>query len=145
MYTNDVTRLISTTHNVTDTDNTNGRNTADCAYTTGTGVPRMRTVYYNGFPSRVFQANAIASQAEKRQRTFDKTIDEWKRKVADLQAELDNAHAESRGSAAEVYRLKSQLEEYSDNIEALRRENKNLSGSHVFLLRGTIGRIVSDL
>jgi len=98
-------------------------------------------VYYNGFLLRVFQANAIASQAEKRQRIFDKTVDEWKRKVADLQAELDNAHAESRGSAAEVYRLKSQLEEYSDNIEALRRENKNLSGMHpsrVFLLRGTI-------
>lgn len=75
----------------------------------------------------VERANAIASQAEKRQRIFDKTIDEWKRKVADLQAELDNSHAESRGSAAEVYRLKSQLEEYSDNIEALRRENKNLS------------------
>ena len=74
------------------------------------------------------QANAIANQAEKRQRLFDKTIDEWKRKVADLQSELDNAHAESRGGAAEVYRLKAQLEEYSDNIDALRRENKNLSG-----------------
>lgn len=75
------------------------------------------------------QATAIANQAEKRQRAFDKTVDEWKRKVADLQAELDNAHSECRNSQAQTYTLKSQIEEYSDSIDALRRENKNLSGT----------------
>ena len=74
------------------------------------------------------QAQALASQAEKRQRSFDKVIDEWKRKVADLQAELERSQRDSRAHAAEVYKLRSQLEESNDSTEALRRENKNLTG-----------------
>ena len=76
----------------------------------------------------LLQCSAISSQAEKRQRAFDKVVDEWKRKVADLQAELEKSGKESRGNATEVYRLKAQLEETHDTIEAVRRENKNLSG-----------------
>jgi septal ring factor EnvC (AmiA/AmiB activator) len=74
------------------------------------------------------QSQSLASQAEKRQRSFDKVIDDWKRKVADLQAELEKSQRESRGTAAEVYKLRAQLEESSDAIEAVRRENKNLTG-----------------
>ena len=33
----------------------------------------------------VERSQSLANQAEKRQRNFDKTIDEWKRRVADLQ------------------------------------------------------------
>ena len=33
----------------------------------------------------VERSQSMANQAEKRQRNFDKTIDEWKRRVADLQ------------------------------------------------------------
>jgi len=79
----------------------------------------------------MWQSQALASQAEKRQRSFDKVVDEWKRKVADLQAELERSQRESRGNAAEVYKLRSQLEESNDSAESLRRENKNLSGQHV--------------
>ena len=75
------------------------------------------------------QAQAISSQAEKRQRAFDKTIDDWKRKVADLQAELENAQRESRSNAAEVYKLRAQIDELMESMEALKRENKNLSGA----------------
>lgn len=75
------------------------------------------------------QTTSIANQAEKRQRSFDKVIDEWKRKVADLQAELDKAQKETRSTAAEVYKLRAQLEESHDTTEAVRRENKNLSGT----------------
>jgi len=75
----------------------------------------------------VERATSISSQAEKRQRSFDKVIDEWKRKVADLQAELEKAQRENRGTAAEVYKLRAQLEESHDAIESVRRENKNLS------------------
>ena len=74
------------------------------------------------------QAQAIASQADKRQRQYDKTIDEWRQKCTDIQSELDNAMAESRASAADVYKMKAQIDEAHDTIEALRRENKNLSG-----------------
>jgi len=85
----------------------------------------------------VVQSQALASQAEKRQRSFDKVVDEWKRKVADLQAELERSQRESRANAAEVYKLRSQLEESNDSAEGLRRENKNLSGQYatcIFLL-----------
>jgi len=79
----------------------------------------------------MWQSQALASQAEKRQRSFDKVVDEWKRKVADLQAELERSQRESRGNAAEVYKLRSQLEESNDSAESLRRENKNLAGQQV--------------
>jgi myosin heavy chain 6/7 len=76
----------------------------------------------------VVQAQTVASQAEKKQRAFDKTIDEWKRKVADLQRELEASNQEGRNNAAEVYKLRTQLEEAKDTVDAIRRENKNLSG-----------------
>ena len=70
----------------------------------------------------------MITQHEKRQRQFDKLVDEWKRKVVDLQTELDNSQKESRSNAAEAYKNKAQLDENREVIEALRRENKNLSG-----------------
>lgn len=80
----------------------------------------------------VERSQSIANQAEKKQRAFDKQLDEWKRKCADLQTELEKSNAESRGHAAEVYKCKAQIEEGHDTIEALRRENKNLSGEWSF-------------
>ena len=70
----------------------------------------------------------MAHQAEKRQRSFDKVIEEWKRKVADMQGELERSQRESRAHAAEVYKLRSQIDETHETIEAVRRENKNLTG-----------------
>ena len=78
------------------------------------------------FPSKSW-LNPSTLYPLQRQRAFDKTVDEWKRKCADLQSELENSQRESRGNAAEVYKLKAQIEETHDSIEALRRENKNLS------------------
>jgi len=74
------------------------------------------------------QSTSLANQAEKRQRSFDKVIEEWKRKVADLQGELERAQRESRAHAAEVYKMRAQLDETHETIEAVRRENKNLTG-----------------
>ena len=82
--------------------------------------------------SHFVRSQALANQAEKRQRNFDKVIDEWKQKVADLQADLDRSNADGRASAAEVYKLKSQIDETHETIEALRRENKNLSGTYPY-------------
>jgi len=83
---------------------------------------------YNTIIELFYQAHAIVAQAEKRQRAFDKTVEEWKRKVTDLQAELENAQKEGRSTCAEVYKLRSDLQGTQDAIEALKRENKNLSG-----------------
>ena len=76
----------------------------------------------------MLQAQTIAAQSDKRQRQFDKSIDDWKRKVTDLQSELEQAHRDSRDHAAEVYRQRSQMEDNNDIIESLKRENKNLAG-----------------
>lgn len=46
----------------------------------------------------------------------------------DLQSELENAQKEARGYSAELFRVKAQMEEAHDTVEALRRENKNLAG-----------------
>jgi len=74
------------------------------------------------------QAQNIAAQSDKRQRQFDKSIDDWKRKVSDLQNELEQAHRDGRDHAAEVYRQRSQIDDSNDVIESLKRENKNLAG-----------------
>lgn len=42
--------------------------------------------------------------------------------------ELENAQKEARGYSAELFRVKAQVEEAQDSVEALRRENKNLAG-----------------
>lgn len=68
---------------------------------------------------------------EKRQRGFDKTIQEWKDKVSELQVELEGAQKEARSYSAELFRVKAQVEESQDSIEALRRENKNLAGTNL--------------
>jgi len=70
----------------------------------------------------------VITQHEKRQRQFDKLIEEWQRKVVDLQTELDKSQKESRSNAADAYKFKAQLDENREVIDALRRENKNLSG-----------------
>ena len=48
--------------------------------------------------------------------------------MAELQSELERSQQEQRTVAADVYRLKAQLEEANDATEAVRRENKNLTG-----------------
>jgi len=90
-----------------------------------------------------FQSQSAASQAEKRQRSFDKVVDEWKRKVADLQAELEASQRDSRTHAAEVYKLRAQLEEAQDGAESLRRETKSLSGLLAVLVTRTCDTLTS--
>lgn len=68
---------------------------------------------------------------EKKQRGFDKTVAEWKSKVNDLQLELEAAQKEARSYSAELFRVKAQVEESQDSVEALRRENKNLAGMYM--------------
>jgi myosin protein heavy chain len=76
----------------------------------------------------VERANTTANNLEKKQRNFDKTVAEWQHKCNDMSAELENTHRESRGYSTEIFKLKSVIEENHDVVNALRRENKNLSG-----------------
>jgi predicted nucleic acid-binding Zn-ribbon protein len=81
----------------------------------------------------VDRATAIANAAEKKQKAFDKIIGEWKLKVDDLAAELDASQKECRNYSTELFRLKGAYEEGQEQLEAVRRENKNLAGKHPVL------------
>merc|ERR1719422_685641 len=52
---------------------------------------------------------------------------EWKAKADDLMAELDAAHSEARNFNAERFRLKAALDEANEQLDIVRRENKNLA------------------
>ncbi|PIO53218.1 hypothetical protein TELCIR_25457, partial [Teladorsagia circumcincta] len=72
-------------------------------------------------------ANAIASSLEKKQKGFDKVIDEWRRKCEALVQEVESSQRDTRAAATEAMRLRNQLEEASEQVEAIRRENKSLA------------------
>jgi peptidoglycan hydrolase CwlO-like protein len=76
----------------------------------------------------VLQSSVSSNTLEKKQRQFDRTIQEWTVKVKELQTEVDSAHNEARSYSADLFRIKAQYEESHDTIESLRRENKNLAG-----------------
>jgi predicted nuclease with TOPRIM domain len=64
---------------------------------------------------------------DKKQKQFDKLINEWKQKCEDITVELDASQKESRQYSTELFKLKSQYEESHEQIESLRKENKNLA------------------
>ena len=56
-----------------------------------------------------------------------KVVGEWKAKAEDLHAELDACHSECRNFSAETFRLKAALDETNEQLDIVRRENKNLA------------------
>ena len=68
-----------------------------------------------------------ASSMDKRQKQFDKLINEWKEKCQDVTIELEASQKEARLYSTELFKLKTQYEESHEQIEALRKENKNLA------------------
>lgn len=77
----------------------------------------------------VDRAHAIANAAEKKAKAIDKIIGEWKLKVDDLAAELDASQKECRNYSTELFRLRGAYEEGQEQLESVRRENKNLAGN----------------
>merc|ERR1711872_8761 len=72
------------------------------------------------------KATAAAGAAEKKQKNFDKIINEWKLKVDDLALEYDNSQKEVRNYSTEVFRIKACYEENLAAYDSVKRENKNL-------------------
>ena len=68
-----------------------------------------------------------ASAMDKKQKQFDKLINEWKQKCEDITIELEASQKEARHYSTELFKLKTQYEESHEQIEALRKENKNLA------------------
>lgn len=51
---------------------------------------------------------------------------EWKQKLEESQAELEGAQKEARTLSTELFKMKNSYEEALDQLETLKRENKNL-------------------
>ena len=51
---------------------------------------------------------------------------EWKQKYEEGQAELEGAQKEARSLSTELFKMKNSYEEALDQLETLKRENKNL-------------------
>ena len=91
--------------------------------------------------------HAAAMITEKRGRNFDKVVGEWKAKADDLMAELDACSSECRNFNAERFRVKAALDESSEQLDIVRRENKNLADEVKDLLDqlGDGGRSIHEL
>merc|ERR1711885_31607 len=99
-------------------------------------------------PSMEYErTHAAAMITEKRGRNFDKVVGEWKAKADDLMAELDACSSECRNFNAERFRLKAGLDETSEQLDIVRRENKNLADEVKDLLDqlGDGGRSIHEL
>jgi len=64
---------------------------------------------------------------EKKAKSIDKVVIEWKNKVDNLQTELDQSQVECRGYSTELFKAKTAYEETMQMLNAVRKENKNLS------------------
>merc|ERR1712223_981420 len=93
------------------------------------------------------RTHAAAIITEKRGRNFDKVVGEWKAKADDLMAELDACNSECRNFNAERFRVKAALDESSEQLDIVRRENKNLADEVKDLLDqlGDGGRSIHEL
>merc|ERR1719468_591638 len=73
------------------------------------------------------RTHAAAVITEKRGHNFEKVVGEWKTKADDMQCELEASHSECRNLNAEGFRLKAGLDEANEQLDIVRRENKNLA------------------
>lgn len=56
-------------------------------------------------------------------------LSEWRQKFEETQAELEGSQKESRSLSTELFKLKNSYEEALDQLETIKRENKNLQGT----------------
>merc|ERR1739844_568529 len=93
------------------------------------------------------RTHAAAMITEKRGRNFDKVVGEWKAKADDLMAELDACSSECRNFNAERFRIKASLDEAVEQLDIVKRENKNLADEIKDLLDqlGDGGRSIHEL
>jgi len=64
---------------------------------------------------------------DKKQKQFDKLINEWKQKCEDITVELEASQKEAQQFSSELFKIRSQYEESHEQIDALRKENKSLA------------------
>merc|ERR1711936_71835 len=73
------------------------------------------------------RVHAAALITEKRAKNFDKVLGEWQSKAADLAAEISASQDEGRNYSSELFRLKAAQQEATEQLDVVKRENKNLA------------------
>ncbi|MEQ2205991.1 hypothetical protein XENOCAPTIV_020369, partial [Xenoophorus captivus] len=68
---------------------------------------------------------------------------EWKQKYEESQAELEGALKEARSLSTELFKMKNSYEEALDQLETMKRENKNLQ--HLTEQIGETGKSIHEL
>merc|ERR1712212_283145 len=93
------------------------------------------------------RVHAAALITEKRAKNFDKVLGEWQSKAADLAAEIGASQDEGRNYSSELFRLKAAQDEAVEQLDIVKRENKNLADEIKDLLDqlGEGGRSIHDL
>merc|ERR1712073_34279 len=93
------------------------------------------------------RVHAAAIITERRGKNFDKVVGEWKAKVDDLVAEIEASQKECRNYNSELFRLKAAWDETSEQLDVVKRENKNLADEIKDLLDqlGDGGRSIHEL
>jgi myosin heavy subunit len=93
------------------------------------------------------RTHAAAIITEKRGRNFDKVVGEWKSKAEDVSAEVDASQKECRNYNSELFRLKAAHDEVIEQLDVVKRENKNLADEIKDLLDqlGDGGRSIHEL
>merc|ERR1712109_54267 len=93
------------------------------------------------------RVHAAAVITERRGKNFDKVVGEWKAKVDDLVAEIEASQKECRNYNSELFRLKAAWDETVEQLDVVKRENKNLADEIKDLLDqlGDGGRSIHEL
>merc|ERR1712158_53579 len=93
------------------------------------------------------RVHAAALITEKRGKNFDKVLGEWQSKAADVPAEVAASQDEGRNYTSEIFRLKAAGDEGLEQLDIVKRENKNLADEIKDLLDqlGEGGRSIHDL
>merc|ERR1719211_258322 len=93
------------------------------------------------------RTHAAAIITEKRGRNFDKVLGEWQAKAADIAAEVEASQNEGRNYNSELFRLKAAGDEATEQLDIVKRENKNLADEIKDLLDqlGDGGRSIHEL
>merc|ERR1712025_721776 len=93
------------------------------------------------------RVHAAALITEKRGKNFDKVLGEWQSKAADVAAEVAASQDEGRNYSSELFRLKAATDEAVEQLDVVKRENKNLADEVRDLLDqlGDGGRSIHDL
>merc|ERR1719419_247491 len=73
------------------------------------------------------RVHAAALITEKRGKNFDKVLGEWQSKAADVSAEVAASQDEGRNYTSELFRLKAAGDEALEQLDIVKRENKNLA------------------